>query len=271
MFAEADNEINGPTQAAYDALNAVRRRAFGFAANTPVTSVSVVKDITLSTTGNTGYLKTVPTIPVTISGGGGTGASGTASVSTTTGKVTAIGIVNPGLGYTSVPTVSVGTPWQANTPYAEGTQVFNGNNLYTVTTAGSSSATAPTQTSGASNPAITGITFTYAGLKAIGTANIATAIVDLANLTQSTFRNAIRDERARELCFESLRKPDLIRWGIFIPQMKMIEADMNLNMPAALKYAIKEYTNVSEKDKLFPIPALELSLNSALKQNPLWQ
>ncbi|WP_374164746.1 RagB/SusD family nutrient uptake outer membrane protein [Arcticibacter sp. MXS-1] len=29
MFAEAENEVNGPTQAAYDAINAVRERAYG--------------------------------------------------------------------------------------------------------------------------------------------------------------------------------------------------------------------------------------------------
>lgn len=29
MFAEAENEVNGPTQAAYDAINSVRRRAWG--------------------------------------------------------------------------------------------------------------------------------------------------------------------------------------------------------------------------------------------------
>jgi hypothetical protein len=46
---------------------------------------------------------------------------------------------------------------------------------------------------------------------------------------------------------------------------------MNTNLPSTLKYAVREYTNVSEKDKWLPIPSLELSLNSALKQNPLWQ
>lgn len=35
MFAEAENHVNGPTQAAYDAINRVRRRAFGKAVNTP--------------------------------------------------------------------------------------------------------------------------------------------------------------------------------------------------------------------------------------------
>jgi hypothetical protein len=271
MFAEADNEINGPTPRSYDALNSVRRRGFGLPVTVPVTSVSVVKDVTLSTTGNTGYLKTVPLIPVTISGGGGIGASGVASVSTSTGKITAIWVSNPGSGYTSIPTITIGTPWQANTSYPAGTQVFNGSNLYTVATTGSSTTIPPTQTSGSSNASVTGIAFTYAGLKALGTANIATTNVDITNLSQSTFRDAIRDERARELCFEGIRKFDLIRWGIFIPQMKQIEIDMNLNLPASLKYAVREYTNVSEKDKLFPIPTLELSLNSALKQNPLWQ
>jgi starch-binding outer membrane protein, SusD/RagB family len=271
MFAEADNEINGPTQVAYDAINAVRRRAFGFPAATPVSSVSVVKDIALSTSGNTGYLKTVPTIPVTLSGGGGSGATATASVSTSTGKVTAIGIVHPGLGYTSAPTVIIGTPWQPNTSYPAGTQVFNENSLYTVTSTGSSTTTPPTQTSGSSDPAVTGVTFSYAGLKASGTAVIATATVDLDGLSKDAFRDAIREERARELCFEGIRKFDLIRWGIFLPRMKQIEADMNATMPSALKYAIREYTNVSEKDVWFPIPSLELSLNSALKQNPMWQ
>jgi len=35
MKAEAENQLNGPTQAAYDAINAVRRRAFKVAINAP--------------------------------------------------------------------------------------------------------------------------------------------------------------------------------------------------------------------------------------------
>lgn len=35
MFAEAENEISGPTAAAYEAINKVRRRGFGKAINTP--------------------------------------------------------------------------------------------------------------------------------------------------------------------------------------------------------------------------------------------
>ena len=35
IFAEAENKVNGPTAAAYDAINQVRRRAYGLPANTP--------------------------------------------------------------------------------------------------------------------------------------------------------------------------------------------------------------------------------------------
>jgi hypothetical protein len=271
MYAEADNELNGPTQRDYDAINSVRRRAFGLNPNTAATTVSVVSSITLSAIGNTGYSKTILNIPVTITGGGGTGATAIASVSNTTGKVIAISVLNPGAGYSSTPTATIGTAWQANTAYTAGDQVFNGNYLYTVVNSGNSNSTPPTQTSGTSTNAVTGVAFTYAGLKATGTASIATSAVDVSGLSQSTFRDLIREERARELCFEALRKFDLIRWGTFISRMKDMEIDMKTNLPSTLQYAVKAYTNVSEKDKLFPIPSLELSLNSALQQNPLWQ
>src|SRR6185312_3418857 len=154
MFAEADNEINGPTEEGYEALNEIRRRAYGLPLTTPATAVSVVSNISLAASGNSGYLKTVNTIPVTITGGGGTDAAASASVSPSTGKVTAISVINPGTNYTSIPTINIGTAWNANTSYLTGTQVFNGKYLYTVTTAGTSTGTSPTQSTGASDPAI---------------------------------------------------------------------------------------------------------------------
>jgi hypothetical protein len=238
-----------------------------------VNSVSVVSSINIGSAGS-GYLVANPLIPVTLSSGGGIGATGIASIGqtgATLGKVTAISVSNPGLGYTSAPTVTIGTPWQANTNYPAGTQVFNGNYLYTVTTSGSSTTTPPTQTSGASNPAITGITFTYAGTKATGTAIIGTSKVDITGVGQDSLRNAVREERARELCFEGLRKFDLIRWGIFVPRMKEIGADMSANLPSALKYAVKAYNNVEPKHVWFPIPELELTLNKDMRQNELWK
>lgn len=99
--------------------------------------------------------------------------------------------------------------------------------------------------------------------------NIAEA--DLSGLNQEEFRKVLQQERARELAFEALRKADLIRWGIFIEVMKATGADHGLNAPANLKYATRGYNNVSEKHNLLPIPSLEMSLNKAMVQNPLWK
>ena len=41
MFAEAENELNGPTTAAYNAINMVRRRGFDKPINTPDASVDI--------------------------------------------------------------------------------------------------------------------------------------------------------------------------------------------------------------------------------------
>ncbi|EHQ29329.1 RagB/SusD family nutrient uptake outer membrane protein [Mucilaginibacter paludis] len=270
MLAEAENHINGPTSIAYDAINQVRRRGFGLNPNTPVVSISVLNNLTLATAGNTGYLTSVPNIPITFTGGGGTGATGMATVSTSTGKVTSIAILNPGSGYTSAPTVNIGTAWAANTVYTTGTQVYNANNLYTVTTAGTSTTTAPTQTSGASAAATTGAVFTYAGARATATATIATSAVDLSGLSTSTFLLAIQDERARELCYESLRRPDLIRWGIWVSTMNALAADMKANAGTTYAYGALAGSNITTRNIFYPIPASEISVNSAATQNPGW-
>jgi len=269
MIAEAENQLNGPTPVAYDAINQVRRRGFGLNPGTPVSSVSVVSALTLAATGNTGYLYARPNIPVTITGGGGTGATGVATIAST-GKVTSLAILTPGSGYTSAPTVTIGTAWAANTTYVTGTQVFNGANLYTVTTAGTSTATGPTQTSGASAAATTGAVFTYAGLAATGTATIATSQVDLTGLSKTAFFQAIQDERARELCYEGVRKADLIRWGIWVTTMNALGTDIKANAGSTFSYGGLAGLNITARNVLFPIPASELSVNSAATQNPGW-
>lgn len=271
MYAEAENALNGPTAAAYDAINQVRRRAFGIRTNKPTASLSVVKDIQLSNSGNTGYLKTVLSIPVTISGGGGSGAVATATVSASTGKVSWINLISTGSDYKSVPTVTIGTGWASNTFYQKGIQVFSGNNLYTVTKEGTSTSIPPIQETGESSADITGAVFTSAGHTATATATIGESIVDLSGLNQTSFQDEIMDERARELSFEGLRKFDLIRWGKFVNTMKIVGADQEENVPSSLRYSVRPYDNVSEKHLLFPIPTLELSLNNAIEQNPLWK
>lgn len=84
------------------------------------------------------------------------------------------------------------------------------------------------------------------------------------------FRAEVRNERARELCFEGLRKPDLIRWGTFLTTMKDVAAEFKTYASATYQYAATAAGNVSERHLLYPIPIAEMSLNKAIKQNPGW-
>lgn len=85
-------------------------------------------------------------------------------------------------------------------------------------------------------------------------------------------RQAIKDERAMELCFESLRHWDLIRWGEFVQTMHETAAYVNQDgWSPGLRYAEERYLNVTAAYNYFPIPDTELSINKAIKkQNPGW-
>lgn len=117
MKAEAENYVNGPTAAAYDAINQVRRRGYGNLAGNVVKSISV-------TNGGSGYLAATPPV-VTITGGGGSGATATAVVSAT-GEVTGIVITNKvnftaATYYTSAPTITIAAPGTGTTATAVAT------------------------------------------------------------------------------------------------------------------------------------------------------
>lgn len=96
---------------------------------------------------------------------------------------------------------------------------------------------------------------------------------DLSEYDMQSFRELVRNERGRELCFESLRKYDLIRWGTFVDAMHSyghytLDAEWNFNNKYI--YAAAIGAAVSEKHILMPIPAIELGVNDKLVQNPLW-
>jgi hypothetical protein len=74
-------------------------------------------------------------------------ATGTAVV--TGGTLNTITITNPGVGYTSSPSVTIGTAWAPSTAYTIGQQISAGANLYTVVVAGTTSTSAPTHITGA--------------------------------------------------------------------------------------------------------------------------
>ena len=115
-----------------------------------------------------------------------------------------------------------------------------------------------------------------------GTGASATATIyntSEANLTSaqtssaSVFLETIRDERMRELAFEALRKPDLIRWELFIPEMKQTLSMMQADDAAAKltqPWYTMSYQNVDARNLLYPIPSHEITLNRMLVQNPGW-
>jgi len=84
------------------------------------------------------------------------------------------------------------------------------------------------------------------------------------------FQAFLRDERSRELCFEGLRKGDLIRWEQFLSEMRAAASEIDLIAVSGYKFEARAGFNVSEKNYLFPIPSNEMSLNRMLKQNPGW-
>lgn len=90
------------------------------------------------------------------------------------------------------------------------------------------------------------------------------------SLSKDDFRKAIMDERARELCFEGLRKYDLIRWGTFVNTMHDVATEFTTyaSMTTVIyKNARDAAQRVSDINLLYPIPIREMSLNKALVQN----
>lgn len=218
MHAEALNAISGAPLSASDIavqeVNQVRRRAYG-----KNMDGEGVKSITVSAQG-TGYTA-IPTI--TITGGGGTGATASATISG--GRVTAIYITNMGRLYTSIPTITI--------------------------------------TGGNGNGAIATAVLT--------TSKIVDADLPASYLTSSAmFLKAIQEERARELCFENLRKDDLIRWGLFFQRMKASFTDVPNGTGKIYDAPKTIYTNATERDVLWPIPLSEMNVNRKLIQNEGW-
>ena len=97
------------------------------------------------------------------------------------------------------------------------------------------------------------------------------AAVDLKpGLGKDDFRDSLQDERARELCFEGLRKPDLIRWGLFLPAMQAQTVEIQTHASSTYQYAAQAAARVGPRYLLYPIPSSEISLNKLMTQNPGW-
>ncbi len=126
-------------------------------------------------------------------------------------------------------------------------------------------------------------TITFVGASGTGAAATAllstrrTSVYELSDAvatdSEEGFQLAIEDERSRELCFESLRKGDLIRWGKYLDRMKLVESDFlrgNAPIPSApANNGVRFYSHVTSKDLLWPLSPKDMSLNRGLTpQNP---
>ncbi len=98
------------------------------------------------------------------------------------------------------------------------------------------------------------------------------AVSDLpTGLNYAAFQQAVYDERYRELCFEGLRRNDLIRWGTYYSTMKALANFITNSAPVAYHFAALSGNNIQQKNVLFPIPISEMSLNPGIgKQNVGW-
>ena len=113
------------------------------------------------------YIGTLTSInpSVTISGSGG--ATATTSIDTGSGSILSVLLTNRGTGYSTPPTVTIGTAWAPSTAYTRGQQIYSGSILYTVVVSGTSGTSAPTHTSGTATNGT--VTLLYAGIEATAT------------------------------------------------------------------------------------------------------
>lgn len=89
-------------------------------------------------------------------------------------------------------------------------------------------------------------------------------------LSKESFRDAVKRERAMELCFETTRRWDLIRWGEFTTNMTNTLNDIDkAQWSSDHKYA-SNYFKVTDAYNYFPIPIMELSVNRLMTQNSGW-
>lgn len=92
----------------------------------------------------------------------------------------------------------------------------------------------------------------------------------LKDLNQEQFRDELKKERARELCFEFLRRYDLIRWGDYIKSMNDLVNETGQKYWSQ-GFQVVNFFRIPESYNYFPIPESEKSVNKAITgNNPGW-
>ncbi|NGM62650.1 RagB/SusD family nutrient uptake outer membrane protein [Sphingobacterium sp. SGG-5] len=173
-------------------------------------------------------------------------------------SIKSIHIVNGGTGYTSNPTITI-TGGGGEGATATATQVDGEITTITITNPGRKFTSLPviTVTGGGGTGAVLSPELTLPD------------DADLKNINDDDFMEALQEERSRELCFEGLRKYDLIRWGLLETKLKEVGAWIKAHEQEAYKYVSLSFDNFDKsKHTLLPIPQNDISLNGLLTQNP---
>jgi len=98
-------------------------------------------------------------------------------------------------------------------------------------------------------------------------------IADLpAGISQSEFREEVREERRVELAFEGHRFWDIRRWKIGSQTTDLKGMKITMNPDGSFNYQVETVRERQWNDKyyLYPIPQDEIFINENLTQNPGW-
>ena len=101
--------------------------------------------------------------------------------------------------------------------------------------------------------------------------------ISAGNYNQESFRQFIRDERTRELCYEVPRRMELRRHGAdyFKQQLEVLRSTETNDKNKILGYELDNVRslpaqNFAEKHIYFPIPQSELNVNTLCEQAQGW-
>jgi len=100
---------------------------------------------------------------------------------------------------------------------------------------------------------------------------------DFTNADHDAFFNELTDERLRELCFEGLRKQDLIRWGLYETRLAYTATSIKNNAAynpndSYQRSFLGASTNFDRTKHLtLPYPLQEVEINNSLMQKTRWR
>ncbi len=94
---------------------------------------------------------------------------------------------------------------------------------------------------------------------------------DFTDRDYEKFKLEIRNERPREMCFEMLRKNDVVRWNVFYDNMIVRESETPQTFTSSYYVRARRYfRSVERRDAWWPIPSYEMGVNKKLVQNTGW-